>query len=163
MGQSVCFSNTFLPNIWLQSFEYCFMENHGEYWAPNICILSSVFLTGYKIGRVVHLNARNLTFARQRSNLWMKILILTLKSDWMFDYTLSFKLNWKIFKCIGTNRNQFHASRAVGSRKLFYGGGGDRGGDEGRAEEKCRPSWLAEKLKKKHLLKRPKTVPKKWI
>ena len=39
----------FQPNIWLQSFEHCFMENYGENRAPNISILSCVFITGYKI------------------------------------------------------------------------------------------------------------------
>ena len=39
----------FYPNIWLQSFEHCFTENHGENRAPNISILSCVFITGYKI------------------------------------------------------------------------------------------------------------------
>ena len=29
----------------------CFMENHGENRAPKICILSCVFITGYKIFR----------------------------------------------------------------------------------------------------------------
>ena len=43
-----CFST----NIWLQSFENCFMENHGENRAPNICILSCVFITGRKIYRI---------------------------------------------------------------------------------------------------------------
>ena len=39
----------FQPNIWLQSFEHCFTENQGENRAPNISILSFVFITGYKI------------------------------------------------------------------------------------------------------------------
>ena len=40
----------FQPNIWLQSFEHCcFTENHGENRAPNISILSCVFITGSKI------------------------------------------------------------------------------------------------------------------
>ena len=43
------FLTCFPPNIWLQSFEHCFMENHGENRAPNICILSCAFITGYKI------------------------------------------------------------------------------------------------------------------
>ena len=46
-------SLTRLPaNIWLQSFEHCFMENHSENRAPNICILSCVFFTAYKIYRI---------------------------------------------------------------------------------------------------------------
>ena len=43
----------FPPNIWLQSFKHCFMENHGENRAPNICVLSSVYITGYEINRIV--------------------------------------------------------------------------------------------------------------
>ena len=39
----------FQPNIWLQSFEHCFTENHGENRARNISILSCVFITGYEI------------------------------------------------------------------------------------------------------------------
>ena len=39
----------FQPNIWSQSSENCFTENHGQSRAPNISILSCVFYTGYKI------------------------------------------------------------------------------------------------------------------
>ena len=39
----------FPPNIWLQSFEYCFTENHGQSRASRISILSCVIFTGYKI------------------------------------------------------------------------------------------------------------------
>ena len=43
----------FSSNTWLQSFEHCFMDNHGEInRAPNICILSSVFITRYNIYRI---------------------------------------------------------------------------------------------------------------
>ena len=37
----------FQPKIWLQSFEHCFTENHSENRAPNISILSCLFITGY--------------------------------------------------------------------------------------------------------------------
>ena len=36
----------------LQSFEHCFTKNHAENRAPNISILSCVFITGYKIYRI---------------------------------------------------------------------------------------------------------------
>ena len=47
------------------------MENHGENRAPNICILSCVFITGYKIaGYVANLSdTRKFTFVRQKSTL----------------------------------------------------------------------------------------------
>ena len=78
----------------------------------------------------------------------------------MFDYTLSFKLNWKIFECIGTNHNQFHTGRAVGSRKLFYGGGGDRGGwREGWV--KMSAIMVGWKIEEKALAKTPENCPKK--
>ena len=40
---------SFPPNIWLQSFEYCFTENHGQSRASRISILSYVIFKGYKI------------------------------------------------------------------------------------------------------------------
>ena len=36
------------PNIWLQLFEHCFTDNHGENRAPNVSILSCIFITEYK-------------------------------------------------------------------------------------------------------------------
>ena len=39
----------FLPNIWWQSFEHCFTENHGHSRASNISIVSCVFFMGYNI------------------------------------------------------------------------------------------------------------------
>ena len=39
----------FPPNIWLQSFEHCFTENHGHSSASNISIVLCVFFTGYNI------------------------------------------------------------------------------------------------------------------
>ena len=38
----------FPPNIWLQSFEHCFTENHDENRAPNIYMLSSWLLRDIK-------------------------------------------------------------------------------------------------------------------
>ena len=48
----------FQPNIWLQSFEHCFTENHDEKRAPNISILSCVFITGYKIYGILTLSGK---------------------------------------------------------------------------------------------------------
>ena len=56
----------FILNIWLQSFEHFFTENHGENRAPNISILSCVFITGYVAN---HFDTRKLTFAEQKSTL----------------------------------------------------------------------------------------------
>ena len=98
----------FPSNIWLQSFEHCFMANHGENRAPNICILSCVFITGYKIYRI-----RWLTFVRQKSTSWLRqkksnfelekaskhwkwllgrFYPITLKNDWML--IMLYLTNW---------------------------------------------------------------------
>ena len=37
---------SFPPNIWLQSFKHCFMENHDENRVSSISILSFVFFYG---------------------------------------------------------------------------------------------------------------------
>ena len=39
----------FPPNIWLQSFEHCFTENHGHSRASDISIVSCVSFMGYNI------------------------------------------------------------------------------------------------------------------
>ena len=111
----------FQPIIWLQSFQHCLMENHGENRAPNISILSCIFNTNIKFtGYVVnHFEIRKLTFAKQKSTLWIKQkksnfdtdkTIRTLKMiTWSFsahhtekrrsaNYALFFKLNWKVFR-----------------------------------------------------------------
>ena len=59
----------FQPNIWLQSFEHCFIENHGENRAPNTSILSCVFITECVAN---HFDTRKWTFARQKPTLWIK-------------------------------------------------------------------------------------------
>ena len=64
----------FPTNIWLQSFEHCFMENDGENKLPNVFILSCVFIMEYNIHRNVanHFETGKFTFARQKSILWIK-------------------------------------------------------------------------------------------
>ena len=39
----------FPSNIWLQSFEHCFTENHGHIRASNISLVSCVFFMGYSV------------------------------------------------------------------------------------------------------------------
>ena len=49
-GNWFSFLTRFQPNIWLQSFiiKHCFTENYGENRAPNISILSCVFISDIK-------------------------------------------------------------------------------------------------------------------
>ena len=49
LGNRLSSLTRFPPNTWLQLSEHCFMENHGENRALNICILSCLFITGYNI------------------------------------------------------------------------------------------------------------------
>ena len=98
---------SFLPNIWLQSFEHCFMENHDENRAP-IYILSCVFMSylcilGYIMN---HLDICKLIFARQKPTLWIELdirikfwhwvcllpIILTSTNHWMS--TMHCLRNW---------------------------------------------------------------------
>ena len=123
MGQSVLCSTRFQPNILFQSFEHCFTKNHGENSAPNISILSGVSLWDIKFTGYVanYFDTCKLTFARQKSITWIKqknsnfdldktvraLKVITWSfsghhtEKWMNgDYTLFFKLNWKVFKFV---------------------------------------------------------------
>ena len=44
--------NHFQSDIWFQSFEHCFTENHGENRAPSSSILTCVFFMRYRIYKI---------------------------------------------------------------------------------------------------------------
>ena len=99
--------------IWGNRFSYL-----THFRVPNISILSCVFIMGYVVN---HFDTHKLTFARQKSTLWIKQKKLNFDIDktfralkvitWWFlahntdkqlnaNYTLFFKLNWKVFKFV---------------------------------------------------------------
>ena len=86
----------FPPNIWLQSFEYCFTENHGHCRASNISIVSCVFFMGFNIYfflsgfRVKNINKSQDSRERERPFCFMNVI---------FVLKVYFSLSkWRVFK-----------------------------------------------------------------
>ena len=123
MGNRFSSLTRFQPNIWLQSFEYCFTKITVKIECQtfpyyHVYLLRDIKFTGYVVN---HFDTRKLPFARQKSIIWIKQKKSNFDIDkafralkmitWSFsahhtekrlnaDYTLFFKLNWKVFKFV---------------------------------------------------------------